>query len=177
MRVRSAEIANPGPLRALRFSALIALALASVACSRSDGHRSLRPDPDLRADGWVEFTLLDRAVPADPIGAAAGRPARAPTCELLVDLDGESVLSEVIHPTGTTPPYSVESTFRFSAPPGEHGAAIYYSGCRAFGRRPDSVEAALRISVRGRHVTRIRFDGSILEADAPSDPRRGRGGR
>jgi len=152
-------------------SAPIILTLAFAACSRTEGSRFPAQEPDNPRSGWVEFTLLDRNVPADPINERAGLPVQPPTCELAVDLDGESVLSETIQPSGTAPPYSVESMFRFPAPPGEHGATIYYSGCRTFGQRLDSVEAALRISVRRRHVTRIRFDGSILEADAPSASR------
>jgi len=146
----------------LRASALIALALAVCACSRPEGTQ-----PPAR-DGWVEFTLVDHRVPADPVERRAGHPAQPPRCVLAVDLDGESVLSETIQPTGSAPPYFVESLFRFPAPPGEHAAAVYYSGCRTFGNRVDSVEAALRISVRSRHVTRIRFDGSTLSADTPS---------
>jgi hypothetical protein len=153
----------------VRRSALILLALAFFACEMHEGSRGVRPASELSTNGWVELTLVDRNVPSDPVRSGAGERERPPTCKLVVDFDGESVLSEVLRPTGALPPYSVESTFRFPAPPGDHGAAVIYSGCRTFGDRLDSVEAVLRISVRRRHVTRMRFDGSVLEADAPSD--------
>ena len=153
----------------LRRPALILLALSFVACEMHEGLRGAPVPPDLSAKGWVELTLVDRNIPSDPIGGGAGERERPPTCELVVDINGESVLSEALRPTGASPPYSVDSVFRFPAPPGDHRASVIYSGCRTFEKRTDSVEAVLRISVRRRHVTRMRFDGSILEVDAPSD--------
>jgi len=152
----------------LRSSALIALALAVCSCSRLEAPKPPARGVEAARSGWVEFALVDHRVPADPVEKRAGRPAQPPRCVLAVDLDGESVLSEMIRPMGDEPPYSVESLFRFPAPPGEHAAVVYYSGCRTFDNRLDSVEAALRISIRSHHVTRIRFDGSVLSADAPS---------
>ena len=122
-------------------------------------------------NGWVEVTVVDGRVSADPIAALAGQPAQPPTCTLEVELDGTTVLSERLRPTGSAPPYSIRSTFQFPVAAGEYEAGVTYSGCRSFGRHQDSVSAAIRIPVHGRQTTRIRFDGARLDAEFPAaDP-------
>lgn len=111
--------------------------------------------------------MQDADIPADPISLGEGERARPPECHLEVDMGGRRVLSKPIQPSGNTPPYSVASTFRFAAPPGEHATTVTYVGCRTFGDQLDSREANLRIPVRAGQVTSLRFDGSTLEARTP----------
>jgi hypothetical protein len=115
----------------------------------------------------VEFVMADGEVPADPISLGEGERARPPLCHVEVDLGGRTVLSEPLRPSGDAPPYSVASTFRFTAPAGEHSTTVTYAGCRTFGDQLDSREARLRIPVRAGQVTLLRFDGSTLEARTP----------
>jgi len=118
----------------------------------------------------VELTVADSEVPADPISLGEGHAGRAPECHVEVDLGGRTVLSRPIAPAGTTPPFSVDSTFRFAAPAGDHATTVTYAGCRTFGDQLDSRVARLRVPVRSGQVTFLRFDGSTLEARTPGGP-------
>jgi hypothetical protein len=142
---------------------LLVASVGLLACSATDGPRAADPT----AGAWVEVALVDPSVPADPITQGG----RAPTCHLEVHLSGATVLSEPISPQGSRPPYSVDSTFRFTATPGEHSATVYYAGCRTFQGNLDSREAHIAISVRRGYVTKLRFDGARLEAHPPVDLR------
>jgi hypothetical protein len=149
----------------LHVAAQILLALTILGCSSSRGGGGVAPAVAL---GWVDFTLSDDEVPADPIARLAGSPDQPPVCTLDVDFDGLPVLSERLLPVGSSPPYTIDSTFRFSALPGEHAATVSYSGCRTVDGQLDSVHAEIRIPVRSRQVTRLRFDGSRLDVKFPS---------
>lgn len=111
--------------------------------------------------------MADTQVPADPIGATLGGAARPPLCHVEVELGGRTVLSTPIEPGGSGPPYSVDSTFRFAVPAGQHATTLTYAGCRVFGDQLDSRQASLLIPVREGQVTFLRFDGSTLEARTP----------
>jgi hypothetical protein len=149
----------------LRIVALL-LVLSTAACARREP-----PAPPLPpSQGWVELTLEDDEVPADPISLGGGGPALPPPCHVEVDLGGRTVLSSVLQPSGQSPPFSVASTFRFAAPAGEHATTLTYVGCRTFGDQLDSLEVELRIPVRSGQVTHLRFDGSTLEARTPPGP-------
>ncbi len=114
--------------------------------------------------GWVELTLADTKVPADPVLSGP------PDCHLLVDLDETTVFSRPIEPAGSSPPYTVDSTFRFAAEPGDHTATVLYSGCRVFKSQLDSREARIPISVQRGRLTSLHFDGSTIRARSPVDP-------
>ena len=146
----------------LRGLAPLALLLACSATPQ----KTPPPPPLAPGQGWVELTLEDSKVPADPVVAGP------PECHLLVDLGEQNVLSEAIAPGGSRPPYSVDSTFRFAAAAGEHDATVLYSGCRTFKDQLDSREARIAISVRGGQLTRLHFDGSTLVAHSPAYPAR-----
>lgn len=150
----------------LRFAALTCLVLIQGACATQRDPASAGAAA-ASASGWLEFSVTDVGVPADPIAQLAGRPTRAPTCTLEVELDGAIVVSKLLRPTGSSPPYSVRSTFQFPVTAGEHEAGVTYSGCRAVGHRQDSVRASIRIPVHSRQITRIRFDGARLDAEFP----------
>jgi hypothetical protein len=122
------------------------------------------------AGGWIEVVLADGAVPADPLGAGAGPAALRPACHLELDLDGETVLSEALEPSGSRPPFRVDATFRVAAAAGEHTVALYYAGCRTAGSHFDAREVRMAIAVAAGRLTRLRFDGSTLEASHPADP-------
>lgn len=144
--------------------ALLALSTALACGLGSAPAPAPSPAP---SGGWVELVMADGEVPADPISLGDGEHARPPQCHVEVDLGGRTVLSEPIQPSGDQPPYSVASTFRFTAPAGEHSTTVTYAGCRTFGDQLDSREASLRIPVRAGQVTSLRFDGSTLEARTP----------
>ncbi|MDJ0848834.1 MAG: hypothetical protein QNK04_10690 [Myxococcota bacterium] len=147
---------------ALRWLARAAPAAALLGCTAPPEEP---PQPALDpGQGWVELTLADSRVPADPVVAGP------PECHLLVDLGEQTVLSEPIQPGGSSPPYSVDSTFRFAADPGNHATTVLYSGCRTFKDQLDSREARIPISVQRGRLTRLHFDGSTLRARSPADP-------
>lgn len=148
-------------------AALLALPTA-LACALWEAPAPPPPLPPNQ--GWLELTLADDKVPADPISLGEDGPAQPPLCHVEVDLGGRTVLSQAIQPVGQAPPYSVASTFRFPAPAGEHAATVLYAGCRTFRDQLDSREARLRIPVRAGQVTYLRFDGSTLEARTPPGP-------
>lgn len=149
---------------------MLLLALTLASCPPFKASES-RPGSTARTpQGWVELTVADSEVPADPISLGEGQAARAPQCHVEVDLGGRTVLSKPIEPTGATPPFSVDSTFRFAVPAGEHATTVTYAGCRTFGDQLDSRVARLRIPVRSGQVTFLRFDGSTLEARTPGGP-------
>ncbi|MFQ5415622.1 MAG: hypothetical protein ACE5FL_01110 [Myxococcota bacterium] len=152
----------------VRLPAIAVVTLGLAACSTGgSGDRAARAT-DTVAHGWIDFTVDDNNVSADPIAELAGHPAKPPRCELIIDLDGRTVLSEVLWPNGASPPFSIVSTFRFAAPPGDHGATIHYTGCRAAAGQRDSITAEIRIPVRRSQVTRVRFDGSVFQAEFPA---------
>jgi hypothetical protein len=152
----------------IRSAWLTSLLLIPTACAHQPGFAPEVAATSAAGNGWVEVTIVDGSVPADPIARRAGRPAQPPTCTLEVELDGTTVLSELLRPTGSSPPYSIRSTFQFPVAAGEYDADVTYSGCRSFGRQQDSVSAAIRIPVHGRQTTRIRFDGARLDAEFPA---------
>jgi hypothetical protein len=152
-----------------RGLAWLLVALVATGCAARDAPRE--PAPPAITHGWVDFNLLDRDVPADPFAQLADGSVRPPACELVVALDGREVHTQRLAPTGAAPPYRVESDFRLAVPPGSYGAAVTYTGCRSHARGLDSVEAELRIAVRRQQVTRVRFDGTRLEADYPAGER------
>jgi hypothetical protein len=153
-------------MRRLAPPALLAAALAACATAPSGGPRG--------AGGWIEVVLADGAVPADPLATGAGAAALRPECHLELDLDGQTVLSEPLEPTGSRPPFRVDATFRVEAAAGEHALALYYAGCRTSGLHFDAREARIGITVAPGQLTRLRFDGTTLEASLPADPHEAR---
>jgi hypothetical protein len=152
----------------IRSAWLTCLLLIQNACAHQPDFAPETTATSAAGNGWVEVSVVDERVPADPIAKLAGHPAQPPTCTLEVELDGTTVLSELLRPKGSSPPYSVRSTFQFPVAAGEYEAGVTYSGCRSFGHRQDSVRAAIRIPVHGRQTTRIRFDGARLDAEFPA---------
>lgn len=144
----------------LRSLALIACLSLLGACAPPEQ----APKSPSGPRGWVELTLSDSGVPADPVSDTGG----APLCHIEVTLEGLTVLSEPVTPSGSSPPYTVESTFRFAARPGPHTAVVYYAGCRTWKDQLDSREARIPVSVQLGHVTRLHFDGSTLRAHSPT---------
>jgi hypothetical protein len=151
-----------------RFAPLFALPVALASCTAWQSPKPA-PGPTVPAQGWVELTLVDSEVPADPISLGAGQAVRPPRCHVAVEVAGRTVLSQPVEPDGTGPPYSVDSTFRFAMPAGDHATTVTYAGCRTFGDQLDSREAHLRIPVRSGQVTFLRFDGTTLEALTPPE--------
>ena len=149
---------------------LAALALATSCANPQDTAETASQPAVPVTDGWLEIYLNDTRVPADPIEEAAGHGPRPPTCELEVDLDGTSVLSEQIVPDGAAPPYAVDSVFRVTAAPGQYAATLYYSSCRRYGKQLDSLEATLPITIRRGMVTHMRYNGSSVRAFPPTHP-------
>ena len=149
-----------------RIAVLLCLAVLVSACSHNGnsartGSRRAPPLP-----GWIEFVLQDREIPADPLVEAGSGP-RAPACDLELLLNGESVISLGLTPSGVSPPYSLDSRFRIRAFSGKYTAVVHYSSCRNYGSRPDSREAAIELLVAPGGITRTHFDGSVLTARAP----------
>jgi len=155
-------------MTAIRSAWLASLLLIQNACTHPRDFALEEAAASATGNGWVEITVVDERVPADPIAKLAGHPAQAPECTLEVELDGTTVLSELLHPTGSSPPYSVRSIFELPVAAGEYDAGITYTGCRSVGPQQDSVRAGMRIPVHGRRTTRIRFDGAHLEAEFPA---------
>jgi hypothetical protein len=151
-----------------RLALLFALSVVLASCT-SRQTSTTPPAPPGPAQGWVELTLADREVPADPISLGSGQAAHPPRCHVEVEVAGRTVLSQSIEPAGSGPPYSVDSTFRFAMPAGEHATTVTYAGCRTFGDQLDSREARLRIPVRSGQVTFLRFDGTTLQALTPPE--------
>jgi len=152
-----------------RSAWLMSLLLIQAACAAHDGRETAAGGAPAPSRGWIEVTVADGGVPADPVATLAGRPAQPPVCTLEVELDGTTFLSEQLRPSGASPPYSVQSTFQFPVAAGDYAAGVTYSGCRSVGRQQDSVRAEVWIPVRDRQTTRIRFDGARLEAEFPAD--------
>ena len=152
----------------LRFCALIALVVAVLACATEEAPPPVGRTVASPSHGWIELSVTDSRIPADPISQLEGKGLRPPTCDLELTLNDQSVFSELLRPSGSSPPYFVDSMFRFPAAPGDHDAVVYYSGCRTYGQQLDGREAALRISVRRGHLTRMRFDGAVLVAFPPT---------
>jgi hypothetical protein len=157
-------------MTAIRSAWLASLLLLHNACAYQRDIALEEAATAAVESGWVEITVVDEGVPADPIAKLAGRPAHPPECTLEVELDGATVLSERLRPTGSSPPYSVRSTFELPVAAGEYDANITYTGCRSVGQQQDSVRVGMRIPVHGRQTTRIRFDGAHLEAEFPAAP-------
>jgi hypothetical protein len=151
---------------------MVALLLLQGACAGPRTSEAAATAALGSGGGWVEVTIADRRIPADPIAQLAGHPLRPPTCTLEIELDGTTVLSEQLQPTGASPPYSVRSTFQLPVAAGEYDADFIYSGCRSVGQRRDSVRAGIRFPVHVRQTTRIRFDGARIEAEFPTAPTR-----
>jgi hypothetical protein len=147
-----------------RSIVIAVVAATTVACSILGDRDGRDPRSGLPTYGWIQFAVIDRSIPPDPFIEKGPQP---PTCEIEVRLDGQAVHSEVLRPTGSSPPYSLESGFRIRAPAGEHVATIYYSSCRVYRRQLDSLELEMRVDVYPGHVTRMKFDGSSVSAFSP----------
>lgn len=137
--------------------AVLAAALA-LACAAGEQRPGSRP-----GDAWVELTIRDRQVPADPVGAGD----RPPPCEVELALDGRTLLATPLAPTGAAPPYTVDSRFLLAAAPGRHRAALHYSACRTDRDQLDGRDVEIEIEVRPGHVTRLEFDGAQVVAWPP----------
>jgi hypothetical protein len=125
-------------------------------------------EPAAHATGWVELAIRDRHVPADPLGEPGSGADRPPPCEVELELDGRSLLATPLAPTGSAPPYAVDTKFRVEAPAGRHRAAVYYSACRTAWGQLDGREVEIAIDVHAGHVTRLEFDGARVVAFPPT---------
>jgi hypothetical protein len=153
------------PVRHLRSpaatcTALLLLLVLAPSCS-AYRHGGWREAP---AASFIEFQVVDRNIPADPLSDTKPRP---PTCDLEVLLDDEVAISTALHPTGESPPYSIESSFRIPASAVQHDVTIYYSSCRTHGLQLDSLDAQVTVVVSSGGLTRIEFDGSSVFAFPP----------
>lgn len=151
---------------ALRHPALVALLLVGAACAAPPDpaptpRPAVAPPP---THGWIELALRDRNVPADP---AFQHPPQPPTCQIEVQLDGVSVASRDLLPTGAGAPYAVDASFRVRAGAGWHTAIIYYGRCRTFRGQLNSLEAQIRLAVAPGATTTIHYDGSRLTSTPP----------
>jgi len=156
----------------LRAPAPLLLVASLLACTAPKPESSAAPIRVPPGQGWVELHILDRHVPADVVPDASGR-SRPPPCSIEVDLDGKVLVSSALEPAGSAPPYTVDSTFRVAASPGDRLARVTYSGCRTWEQQLDSREVQIPIAVQAGLVTLLRFDGATLEARTPvSDPSR-----
>lgn len=153
------------PSRIVRLSLLGAL-FGVLACAPQAGAPRSSSARGQIAPGWIEFVLEDRDIPADPL-AGPGAAAKAPTCDLEILLDRESVISLTLHPRGDAPPYALDSRFTIRAAPGDYSAVVHYSSCRNDRNRPDSREVAISLSVVTGNVTRAHFDGTTLTSRWP----------
>ena len=148
----------------LGLALLMALGLA---CATPDGNASAKQKVS-PSDGWIEIAIADRHVPADPLGEPGASANRPPPCELELELGGNQALLRKLAPQGDSPPYTVQETLRFAAPPGSHRGTLYYSACRTSWGQLDSREVDVALEVRTAHVTRLEFDGSTVLTYPPA---------
>ncbi len=120
------------------------------------------------SDGWIEISISDPHVPADPLGDPGSSADRPPPCELELELGGSPALLEKLTPRGDTAPYTVRETLRVVAPAGFHRGTLYYSSCRTAWGQLDGREVTVALEVQTGHVTRLEFDGRTVLTYPPS---------
>ena len=158
-----------GCTRRRRALALLLTAMVALACATPEIEDSKRTRP-AASDGWIEIVVLDRHVPADPLGDPGSSAKHPPPCELELELGGRRTLTRTLTPRGDVPPYTVDETLRVAAAPGSHRGTLYYSGCRTAWGQLDGRETEVALDVRAAHVTRLEFDGATLLTYPPALP-------
>jgi hypothetical protein len=118
--------------------------------------------------GWVELGILDDAVPMYRSTDDSGRTVQSvpESCGVTISLNGEPFLISPLYPAGSSPPYRVDSGFRFPAPVGLFAAKLAYSGCR--GSADADREFSFVLTVASGQVTEIAFDGDTVDAKPPT---------
>jgi len=127
--------------------------------------------------GWIEIELMDNNIPSviKPAELTAKESAEwkpsPPSCFLLVRLNNEKFLYEDIFPFGASPPYIVETGFRFPAPIGTFKLEIYYGGCDVELKDGEPKQASRtlisKIEVNEGWVTKVFTSGDSITIDPP----------
>ncbi len=127
--------------------------------------------------GWIEIELTDNNIPSTikPAELTAEESAEwkpsPPSCFLLVRLNNEKFLYEDIFAFGASPPYMVETGFRFPSPIGAFKLEIYYGGCDVEVKdgKPEKASHKLisDIEVIEDWVTTVFTDGDVITIDPP----------
>lgn len=118
-----------------------------------------------RDHGWIELEVRDVAIPSVPLAHADGTvtQVRPQSCKIRLLADGEPVLEQLVFPTGSTEPYSVQSGFRIPLAVGSRALELGYSGCRV----DDLPSQRQTINVGLDMLTVLSFDGTSLESSEP----------
>lgn len=132
--------------------------------------------------GWVEVELFDDQIPSiekpkdlPPEEAAKWKPSPPSSCHLVVYLNNEKFLSEDIFPYGDSPPYIVETGFRFPAPIGVFSLQVYYMGCDVeLVEKESSFDPSVRklsseIEIIEGYVTTVFTTGDSIKIDLPRE--------
>jgi len=125
--------------------------------------------------GFVEIEFVDNEIPSKitpkdltPEEAGEWKPS-PPSCHLVVYLNNEKFLFEDIFPFGQSPPYFVETGFRFPAPIGAFVMEIYYAGCDVEpgedGLQATSKKLSVEIDVMEGFVTPVYITGDSITMD------------
>jgi hypothetical protein len=127
--------------------------------------------------GWIEIELTDNNIPSTikPAELTAEESSEwkpsPPSCFLLVRLNNEKFLYEDIFAFGASPPYMVETGFRFPAPIGAFKLEIYYGGCDVEVKdgkpKQSSHKLISDIEVMEDWVTTVFTDGDAITIDPP----------
>ena len=119
--------------------------------------------------GWIELEVLDTNVPSQLPPKKLSEEQKLkwkpkpPTCSMIVTLNNERFLYENIFPFGDTPPYRVDTGFRFPAPIGDLKITISYIGCDIKDSKEISTSFSSTVSVVENMVTPIDFNGETFE--------------
>jgi hypothetical protein len=127
--------------------------------------------------GWIEIELVDDNIPSAikpaelPAEDAAQWKPSPPSCFILVRLNNEKFLYEEIFPFGASPPYIVETGFRFPAPVGAFELEIYYGGCDVELKDGEPIQSSQKlfseIEVDEGWVTTVFTSGDSITIDPP----------
>ena len=144
--------------------ALGGTALLSCAASLDQSRREYILS---RPHGWLELSLLDRAVP--DVARDENEPqqrARPDSCVIELRVDREPFFRMDVFPTGERAPYQVDSGFRVPAPVGAQHIEVAYRGCDESqpGDRSE-VGAELELALPENQVIELHYDGERLWQD------------
>lgn len=147
-------------------SLLLCLLLSTTSCATA----ITRPREAYilaRDHGWIELTVVDAGIPARVRDIEEPpEPAEPPYCEVKLEVDGEPFLDEVVFPKGSTPPYVVDSGFRFPVPAGTLELTLEYADCHPVpGSEIPPRTARLPLNVAKDTVLALRYDGISLQLE------------
>lgn len=117
--------------------------------------------------GWIELTVVDQQIPARPPGKEEDNPApKPPWCKIRVEFNREDFLSDPLFPLGDTPPYYLDTGFRFAVPVGRGTLVVRYNDCRVQDGKLSDKRFVTQVEIQEGFITPVLLNGEDLMVGA-----------